>query len=133
VENTPKLNSPSLTTTLNNTPSNASPNIRTPLEETLIYTLLNPTTLFIILGTIPLCFLLLILGSEGTLIFTGFNITDFLDYYIDLYDIYSINDKKAKLLRYYNTIYKEIIKLLPKFSEKDKTWENLINILKAKF
>jgi hypothetical protein len=94
---------------------------------------LNLTTLFAILGTIPLRFPLPILGSEGTLIFTRFNITNFLDRYIDLYNIYSINDKKAKLLRYYNTIYKEIIKLLPEFSEKDKTWENLINILKAKF
>jgi len=46
--------------------------------------------------------------------------TDFLDYYIDLYNIYSINDKKAKLLGYYDMIYKEIIKSLPKFSEKDK-------------
>jgi len=81
---------------------------------------LNPTTLFIILGTIPLYFLLPILGSEGTLIFTRFNITNFLNHYIDLYNIYSINDKKAKLLRYYDTIYKEIIKSLPKFSKKDK-------------
>jgi hypothetical protein len=121
VENTPKLNSPLLMTTLDNTPSNTSPNIRTPLEEILIYISSNPTTLFIISGTIPLRFLLPILGSEGTLIFTGFNITDFLNYYMDLCDIYSINDKKAKLLRYYNTIYKEIIKSLPKFSEKDKT------------
>jgi hypothetical protein len=121
MENTPKLNSPSLITTLDNTLSNALPNIRTPLEETLIYIPLNLTTPFIILGTIPLYFLLPILGLEGTLIFTGFNITNFLDYYIDLYNIYSINNKKAKLLRYYNTIYKEIIKLLPKFSEKDKT------------
>ena len=54
--------------------------------------------------------------------------TDFLDYYIDLYDIYSINNKKAKLLRYYDIIYKEIIKSLPEFSEKDKTWENLIEV-----
>jgi hypothetical protein len=76
--------------------------------------------LFIILGTIPLYFLLLILGSKDTLIFTRFNITNFLDYYIDLYNIYSINNKKAKLLRYYNIIYKEIIKLLPKFSKRDK-------------
>ena len=82
---------------------------------------MNLTTPFIILGTIPLYFPLLILGLEGTLIFTRFNITNFLDYYINLYDIYSINDKKAKLLRYYNTIYKEIIKSLPKFSERDKT------------
>jgi len=81
---------------------------------------LNPITLFIILGTIPLRFLLLILGLEGTLIFTRFNITDFLDYYIDLYNIYSINNKKAKLLKYYDIIYKEIIKLLLEFSEKDK-------------
>jgi hypothetical protein len=121
MENTPKLNSPLLTTTLDNTLSNTLPNIRTPLKEILIYILLNLTILFIILGTIPLRFLLLILGLEGTLIFTGFNITNFLDYYINLYNIYSINNKKAKLLRYYNTIYKEIIKLLPKFSEKDKT------------
>jgi hypothetical protein len=71
-------------------------------------------------GTIPLYFPLLILGSEGTLIFTGFNVTDFLDYYIDLCDIYSIDDKKAKLLRYYDTIYKEIIKSLLKFSKRDK-------------
>jgi len=94
---------------------------------------LNPTTLFIILGIIPLHFLLPILGLEGTLIFTRFNITNFLNYYINLYNIYSINNKKAKLLRYYNMIYKEIIKSLPKFSKKDKIWENLINILKAKF
>jgi hypothetical protein len=73
-----------------------------------------------ILGTILLYFLLLILGLESTLIFTRFNITNFLNYYIDLYNIYSINNKKAKLLRYYNTIYKEIIKLLLKFSKKDK-------------
>jgi len=46
--------------------------------------------------------------------------TDFLNHYIDLYNIYSINNKKAKLLRYYNIIHKEIIKSLPKFSEKDK-------------
>jgi len=116
----PELNSPLPTTTLNNTLSNTSLNIGTPLKEILIYILLNSTTLFIISGTIPLYFLLPILGLEGTLIFTRFNITNFLDYYIDLYDIYSINDKKAKLLRYYNTIYKEIIKSLPKFSKKDK-------------
>ena len=94
---------------------------------------MNLTILFIISGTIPLYFLLLILSLEGTLIFTRFNITDFLDYYIDLYNIYSINNKKAKLLRYYDIIYKEIIKSLLEFSEKDKTWENLINILKAEF
>ena len=82
---------------------------------------MNLTILFIILGTIPLYFLLLILGLEGTLIFTRFNITDFLDYYINLYNIYSIDNKKAKLLKYYNTIYKEIIKLLLKFSERNKT------------
>jgi hypothetical protein len=76
--------------------------------------------LFIILSTIPLYFLLLILGLKGTLIFTRFNITNFLDYYIDLYDIYFIDNKKAKLLNYYNTIYKEIIKSLPKFSKRDK-------------
>jgi hypothetical protein len=121
MENTPKLNSPLLITTFNNTLSNTLPNIRTPHEEILIYILSNLTILFIILGTIPLCFPLPILGSEGTLIFTGFNITDFLNYYMDLCDIYSINNKKAKLLRYYDTIYKEIIKLLPKFSKKDKT------------
>jgi hypothetical protein len=121
VKNTSKLNSPLLITTLNNTISNALPNIGTPLKEILIYILSNLTTLFIILGTIPLRFLLLILGSEGTLIFTGFNITNFLDYYIDLYNIYSINNKKAKLLKYYNTIYKEIIKSLPEFSKRDKT------------
>jgi hypothetical protein len=39
---------------------------------------------------------------------------------MNLYNIYSINNKKAKLLKYYNTIYKEIIKLLPKFSKRDK-------------
>ena len=39
---------------------------------------------------------------------------------MDLYNIYSIDDKKAKLLKYYNTIYKEIIKLLLEFSERDK-------------
>jgi hypothetical protein len=115
-----KLNSPLLITTLNNTISNDLLNIGTPLKEILIYILLNPTILFIILGTIPLRFLLLILSSEGTLIFIGFNITNFLNYYIDLYNIYSINNKKAKLLRYYNTIYKEIIKLLPEFSKRDK-------------
>ena len=82
---------------------------------------MNSTTLFIILGTIPLRFLLPILGLERTLIFTRFNITNFLNYYIDLYNIYSINNKKAKLLRYYNTIYKEIIKSLPEFSKRDKT------------
>jgi hypothetical protein len=128
-----ELNSPLLITTFDNTISNASLNIRTPLKEILIYILLNPTTLFIILGTIPLRFLLLILGSEGTLIFTRFNITNFLDYYINLCNIYSIDDKKAKLLKYYNTIYKEIIKLLPEFSERDKTWEDLIDTLKAEF
>ena len=116
----PKLNSPLPITTLDNTLSNTLLNIRTPLKEILIYILLNPTTLFIILGTIPLYFPLPILGLEGTLIFTRFNITDFLDYYIDLYNIYSINNKKAKLLRYYNTIYKEIIKLLPEFSKRNK-------------
>jgi len=115
-----KLNSSLLITTLDNTLSNTLPNIGTPLEEILIYILLNPITLFIISGTIPLYFLLLILGSEGILIFTRFNITNFLDYYIDLCDIYSINNKKAKLFRYYNIIYKEIIELLPKFSKKDK-------------
>ena len=81
---------------------------------------MNLTILFIILGTILLYFLLPILGLESTLIFTRFNITNFLNYYIDLYNIYSINNKKAKLLKYYNTIYKEIIKLLPEFSERDK-------------
>jgi hypothetical protein len=121
VENTFELNSPLLITTLDNTISNYSPNIRTPLKEILIYILSNLTTLFIISGTILLCFLLLILGSEGTLIFTRFNVTNFLNRYIDLYNIYSINNKKAKLLRYYNIIYKEIIKLLPEFSERDKT------------
>jgi hypothetical protein len=120
VENTSKLNSPLLITTLNNTTSNDLLNIRTPLKEILIYILLNLTILFIILSTIPLYFLLLILDLEGTLIFTRFNITNFLNYYIDLYNIYSINNKKAKLLRYYNTIYKEIIKLLPEFSKRDK-------------
>ena len=115
-----KLNSPLLITTLNNTISNTLPNIRTPLKEILIYILSNLTILFIILSTIPLCFLLFILSSEGTLIFTRFNITNFLNYYINLYDIYSIDNKKAKLLRYYNTIYKEIIKSLPKFSKRDK-------------
>ena len=120
MENTSKLNSPLLTITLNNTLSNTLPYIRTLLKEILIYILLNPIILFIILGIIPLRFLLLILGLEGTLIFTRFNITDFLDYYIDLYNIYSIDNKKAKLLRYYNIIYKEIIKLLPKFSKRDK-------------
>jgi hypothetical protein len=133
VENTSKLNSPLLITTFDNTISNASPNIRTPLEEILIHTLLNLTILFTISGTIPLRFLLLMLGLEDTLIFTRFNVTNFLDYYIDLCDIYSIDDKKAKLLRYYNTIYKEIIKLLPEFSERDKTWEDLIDTLKAEF
>ena len=107
-------------TTLDNTLSDTLPNIGTPLKETLIYILLNPTILFIISGTIPLRFLLPILGLKGTLIFTRFNITNFLNYYIDLYNIYSINNKKAKLLRYYDTIYKEIIKLLPKFSKRDK-------------
>ena len=82
---------------------------------------MNLTTLFTISGTIPLRFLLLILGLKDTLIFTRFNITNFLDYYIDLYDIYSINNKKAKLLKYYNTIYKEIIKSLLEFSKRDKT------------
>jgi len=120
MKNTSKLNSPLLITTLNNTLSNTLPNIRTFLKEILIYILLNPITLFIILGIIPLYFLLLILGSEGTLIFTRFNITNFLNYYIDLYNIYFINNKKAKLLKYYNIIYKEIIKSLPKFSKKDK-------------
>jgi hypothetical protein len=115
-----KLNSPLLITTLNNTISNNLLDIRTPLKEILIYILLNLITLFIILSTIPLRFLLLILGLEDTLIFTGFNITDFLDYYIDLYNIYSINNKKAKLLKYYNIIYKEIIKLLLEFSERNK-------------
>jgi hypothetical protein len=81
---------------------------------------LNLIILFIILSTIPLYFLLLILGLKGTLIFTRFNITDFLDYYIDLYNIYSINNKKTKLLKYYNIIYKEIIKLLLEFSERNK-------------
>ena len=81
---------------------------------------IRPSSL-IILDTISLRFLLLILGLESTLIFTRFNITNFLDYYIDLCNIYLINNKKDKLLRYYNTIYKEIIKLLLKFSEKDKT------------
>jgi hypothetical protein len=94
---------------------------------------LNPTILFIILGTIPLYFLLPILGLEGTLIFTRFNIIDFLNYYMNLYNIYSINNKKAKLLKYHNTIYKEIIKSLPEFSKRDKTWEDLIDTLKAKF
>jgi len=121
VENISKLNSPLLITTFDNTISNVSPNIRTPLEEILIYILSNLIMLFIILGTIPLCFLLLILGLEGTLIFTRFNVTDFLNYYIDLYNIYLVDDKKAKLLRYYNTIYKEIIKSLPEFSKRDKT------------
>ena len=116
-----KLNSSLLITTLNNTLSNTLPNIRTPYKEILIYILLNLIILFIILGTILLYFLLLILDLEGTLIFTSFNITDFLNYYINLYNIYTINNKKAKLLRYYDTIYKEIIKSLPKFSERDKT------------
>src|ERR1700732_2483336 len=116
-----KLNSPLLITTLDNTISNALLNIRTFLKEILIYILSNLTILFIISGTIPLRFLLLILGSESTLIFTRFNITNFLNYYIDLYNIYSIDNKKAKLLKYYNIIYKEIIKLLPKFSKRDKT------------
>jgi len=120
MENISELNSPLLITTFNNTTSNTSPNIRTPLKEILIYILLNLTILFIISSTIPLYFLLLILGLEDTLIFTRFNIIDFLDYYIDLYNIYSINNKKAKLLRYYNTIYKEIIKLLLEFSKRDK-------------
>jgi len=109
-----------LTITLNNTISNASLNIRTPFKEILIYILLNLTILFIILGSILLRFLLPILGLEGTLIFIRFNITNFLNYYINLYNIYSINNKKAKLFKYYNTIYKEIIKLLSKFNEKDK-------------
>ena len=121
MENTSELNSPLLITTFDNTISNTSPNIRTPLKEILIHILSNLTTLFIILSTIPLYFLLPILGLKGTLIFIGFNITNFLNYYIDLYNIYSINNKKAKLLRYYNTIYKEIIKLLPKFSKRNKT------------
>lgn len=108
-------------TTLNNTLSNTLPNIRTSLKEILIHILSKSTTLFIISGTIPLRFLLPILGLEGTLIFTGFNITDFLNYYMNLYDIYSINNKKAKLFRYYDIIYKEIIKLLPEFSKKNKT------------
>ena len=98
MENTSKLNSPLLITTLDNTLSNASPNIRTPYKEILIYILSNLTTLFIILGTIPLYFPLPILGLEGTLIFTRFNITNFLNYYINLYNIYSINNKKIKLL-----------------------------------
>jgi hypothetical protein len=115
-----KLNSPLLITTFDNTISNALPNIGTPLKEILIYILLNLTTLFIILSTIPLRFLLLILSLEGTLIFTRFNITNFLNRYIDLYDIYSINDKKAKLLKYYNTIYKEIIKSFLEFSKRNK-------------
>jgi hypothetical protein len=107
-------------TTLDNTLSNTSPYIRTSLEEILIYILLNLIILFIISSTIPLYFLLLIRGLESTLIFTRFNIINFLDYYIDLYNIYSINNKKAKLFRYYNIIYKEIIKLLLKFSKRDK-------------
>jgi hypothetical protein len=115
-----ELNSPLLIITLNNTISNASPNIGTLLKEILIYILSNLIILFIISGTIPLCFLLLILGLKGTLIFIRFNITDFLDYYINLYNIYFINNKKAKLFRYYNIIYKEIIKLLLKFSKRDK-------------
>jgi hypothetical protein len=94
---------------------------------------LNLIILFIILGTISLYFLLLILGLEDTSIFTRFNIINFLNYYINLYNIYFINNKKAKLLRYYNTIYKEIIKLLPKFSKRDKTWEDIIDTLKAKY
>jgi hypothetical protein len=85
------------------------------------------------LSTIPLRFPLLIPGSEGTPIFTGFNITDFINRYTDLCNIYSINNKKGKLLRYCNTIYKEIIKSLPEFSEKDKIWDDLINTLKAEF
>jgi hypothetical protein len=120
VENTSKLNSPLLITTFDNTTSNTSPNIRTLLKEILTHISSNLTTLFIISSTIPLRFLLLILGSEGTLIFTRFNVTDFLDYYINLCDIYSIDDKKAKLLKYYDTIYKEIIKSLLEFSKRDK-------------
>ena len=87
MENTSKLNSPLLITTLNNTLSNTLPYTRTPLKEILIYILLNLITLFIILGIIPLYFLLFILGLEGTLIFTRFNIINFLNYYIDLYNI----------------------------------------------
>jgi hypothetical protein len=120
VENTSKLNSLLLITTFDNTISNTLLNIRTPLKEILIYILSNLIILFIISGTILLRFLLLILGLENTLIFTRFNIIDFLNYYIDLYNIYSINNKKAKLLKYYNIIYKEIINLLPKFSKRDK-------------
>ena len=120
MENTSKLNSPSLITTLNNIISNALFNIRTSLKEILIYILSNLIILFIISSIIPLRFLLLILSSESTLIFTRFNITNFLNYYIDLYNIYSINNKKAKLLKYYNIIYKEIIKLLLEFSKRDK-------------
>jgi Aspartyl protease len=74
-------------------------------------------------------------GSEGTPIFAGFNITDFLERYDDLCDTYAVEakDKKTKLLRYCDAAHKEIVKSLPEFIETDKTWDDLVEALKAEF
>jgi hypothetical protein len=74
-----------------------------------------------IITTPPFYFPLLILGSEGTPLFKGYNITNFIERFKFFYENYLVPDCKETLLKYYNSTYKEIITSLTKYKDKSKT------------
>jgi hypothetical protein len=74
-----------------------------------------------IITTPPFHFPLLILGLEGTPLFEGYNITDFIECFEFFYENYLVPNYKATFLKYYNSAYREIITSLAKYKDKSKT------------
>jgi hypothetical protein len=60
-------------------------------------------------------------GLEGTPLFKGYNITDFIERFEFFYENYSVPDRKATLLKYYDSARREIITSLAEYDNKSKT------------
>ena len=91
----------------------------TSLNKILVVTLI--AKLIFIITTPPFYFPLLILGLEGTPLFKGYNIINFIKRFKFFYKNYLVYNYKATLLKYYNSAYKEIITSLAKYKDKSKT------------
>jgi hypothetical protein len=72
-------------------------------------------------------------GSEGTPLFKGYNVTDFIERFEFFCENYSVPDRKATLPKYCDSARREIVTSLAEYDDKSKTWEDLVDVLKGEF
>ncbi len=119
-----KLSREPETTSEEDTPIRSTPT-DTPTAE--------PTAPFTMASMQPIRFPMPMPGSEGTPCFSGYNVTEFIERFEDICEEYAVTDKKGKLPKYCDTTHREIVKALPEFEDKAKTWEELVDALKVEF